>query len=112
MLLERLHFSKDTLSELVKIALPMVVSQGTFAVMIFTDRYFMSQIDPVHMAAALGGGVATFFSFCFFSGLLSYANALAAQYLGAGELNKCPKVVTQGIIMTCLLYTSPSPRDS
>ena len=60
MLLERLHFSKDTLSELVKIALPMVVSQGTFAVMIFTDRYFMSQIDPVHMAAALGGGVATY----------------------------------------------------
>ena len=44
----------------------------------------------------------TFFSFCFFSGLLSYANALAAQYLGAGELNKCPKVVTQGVIMTVL----------
>ena len=65
MLLDRLHFNKETLRELVIIALPMVVSQGTFAVMIFTDRYFMSQIDPMHMAAALGGGVATFFSFCF-----------------------------------------------
>lgn len=102
MLFDRLHFNKDTLRELVKIALPMVVSQGTFAVMIFTDRYFMSQIDPVHMAAALGGGVATFFSFCFFSGLLSYANALAAQYLGAGEIGKCSKVVTQGVIMTVM----------
>ena len=86
--------------ELLRLALPMVVSQGTFAVMIFTDRYFMSQIDPVHIAAALAGGVATFFSFCFFSGLLSYANALSAQYLGAGEKSKCPKVVTQGLIMT------------
>ncbi len=102
MLFDRLHFNKDTLRELVKIALPMVVSQGAFAVMIFTDRYFMSQIDPVHMAAALGGGVATFFSFCFFSGLLSYANALAAQYLGAGEPGKCSKVVTQGIVMTVM----------
>ena len=46
-------------AELLRLALPMVVSQGTFAVMIFTDRYFMSQIDPVHMAAALGGGVAS-----------------------------------------------------
>ncbi|MCH7817821.1 MAG: MATE family efflux transporter, partial [Proteobacteria bacterium] len=100
MLLDRLHFNQGTLRELVNIALPMVVSQGAFAVMIFTDRYFMSQIDPVHMAAALGGGVATFFSFCFFSGLFSYANAMAAQYLGAGELGKCPKVVTQGLIMT------------
>ncbi|MBT8101162.1 MAG: MATE family efflux transporter [Gammaproteobacteria bacterium] len=80
----------------------MVVSQGTFAVMIFTDRYFMSQIDPVHMAAALGGGVASFFSFCFFLGLFAYGNALAAQYLGAGEQEKCPKVVTQGLIMTVM----------
>ena len=90
------------MAELVRIALPMVVSQGTFAVMIFTDRYFMSQIDPAHMAAALGGGVASFFSFCFFVGLFSYSNALAAQYLGAGEHEKCPRVVTQGMIMTVM----------
>jgi len=88
--------------ELLRLALPMVVSQGAFAVMIFTDRYFMSQIDPAHMAAALGGGVASFFSFCFFIGLIAYANALTAQYLGAGEPEKCPKVVTQGMIMTMM----------
>ena len=102
MFLSRVHFKKDTLFELARIALPMVVSQGTFAVMIFTDRYFMSQIDSVHMAAALGGGVAAFFSFCFFTGLLSYANALTAQYLGAGELAKCSKVGTQGIVITIM----------
>jgi MATE family multidrug resistance protein len=96
------NFSRKTTLELLRLALPMVVSQGTFAVMIFTDRYFMSQIDPAHMAAALGGGVASFFSFCFFTGLLSYANAMAAQYLGAGEPQKCPKVVTQGMIMTAM----------
>ena len=61
MVLSRFQLRKDTLFELARIALPMVVSQGTFAVMIFTDRYFMSQIDSVHMAAALGGGVAAFF---------------------------------------------------
>lgn len=97
-----LNFKQQTMVELLRLALPMVVSQGAFAVMIFTDRYFMSQIDPVHMAAALGGGVASFFSFCFFIGLFSYANALAAQYLGAGESEKCPKVVTQGMIMTVM----------
>ena len=102
MVLSRFQLRKDTLFELARIALPMVVSQGTFAVMIFTDRYFMSQIDSVHMAAALGGGVAAFFSFCFFTGLPSYANALTAQYLGAGELGKCSKVVTQGIVITVM----------
>ena len=98
----RRPFTRKTMVELLRLALPMVVSQGTFAVMIFTDRYFMSQIDPVNMAAALGGGVASFFSFCFFVGLLSYGNALSAQYLGAGEPEKCPKVVTQGIVMTLM----------
>lgn len=96
------NFSRKTTAELLRLALPMVVSQGTFAVMIFTDRYFMSQIDPEHMAAAMGGGVASFFSFCFFIGLFSYANALSAQYLGAGEPEKCPKVVTQGMILTVM----------
>lgn len=99
MLIIRRNFNRQTMIELLRIALPMVVSQGAFAVMIFTDRYFMSQIDPAHMAAALGGGVASFFSFCFFIGLLSYSNALTAQYLGAGEPEKCPKVVTQGMII-------------
>ncbi len=100
------HLNRAALRELLRIALPMVVSQGTFAVMIFTDRYFLSQIDAVHMAAALGGGVASFFAFCFFLGALAYANALAAQYLGAGEREKCPKVVTQGLLMT--LATVPA----
>jgi MATE family multidrug resistance protein len=66
------NFNRQTTVELLRLALPMVVSQGIFAVMIFTDRYFMSQIDPAHMAAALGGGVASFFSLCFF----------ITQYLG------------------------------
>lgn len=96
------HFNSKTTAELMRLALPMIVSQGTFAVMIFTDRYFLSQVDTANMAAALGGGVASFFSFCFFLGVLSYANALAAQYLGAGDIEKCPKVVTQGMVMTVM----------
>ena len=99
---QHIQFNRATLRELIIVAVPMVVSQGTFAVMIFTDRYFLSQIDPVNMAAALGGGVAAFFSFSFFSGLLSYANAMVAQYLGAGQLHKCAKVVTQGWFLIAL----------
>ncbi len=94
------QLDRDTFREMVRIAVPMVVSQGTFALMIFTDRYFMSQISPTHMAASLGGGVAAFFSFCFFTGLFSYSNALVAQYFGAREFHKCAKVVTQGLIMS------------
>ncbi len=104
-MLKKLGISPTTLRELIVIAMPMVVSQGAFALMMFTDRLFVSKIGPEHMAAALGGGVAMFFSMSLFMGLLSYANALVAQYYGAGQLAKCPRVVTQGIMLAIL--TSP-----
>ncbi|MDC1527474.1 MATE family efflux transporter [Gammaproteobacteria bacterium] len=81
----------------------MVVSQGAFAIMIFTDRWFLAQISPTHMAAALGGGVAFWFAISLFNGILAYANALVAQYLGAGEFHKCTLVISQGILMSVAL---------
>lgn len=79
------------------LAYPMVISQGAFALMIFTDRFFMSMLSPTHMAASLGGGVASFFCMSLFIGILSYTNALSAQYFGQGQKEKCPRVVTQGL---------------
>lgn len=91
--------SLTTLRELARLSLPMVISQGAFAVMVFTDRWFLAQIDAVHIASAMGGGVAAFFSMSLFIGLISYANALVAQYYGSGQMQRCPLVVTQGVIL-------------
>lgn len=93
---------RSMLRRLVGLALPMVVSQGAFALMIFTARWLLAQISPAHMAAAMGGGVAWYFSFALFAGVLAYANALVAQYLGARETHKCSKVVTQGLLLALL----------
>ena len=92
-------FSLTTLKELFRLALPMVVSQGAWAAMVFTDRFFMSRIDATHIAASQGGGVTYFVSIAFFTGIIAYANPLVAQYLGSGQLHKCPRVVTQGALL-------------
>jgi len=94
--------SKGTTRELLDLALPMVVSQGSFAVMVFCDRWLLSLLGPEYMSAAMGGGVASFFSISLFMGVMSYANALVAQYYGAGDFHKCPRVVTQGLLMTAM----------
>ncbi|MGH1373438.1 MAG: MATE family efflux transporter [Cellvibrionaceae bacterium] len=93
---------RETLSMLLAIALPMIVSQSTYAVMIFTDRYFMSLIGPTHVAATLGGGVAALMCVSLFMGLLSYGNALVAQALGAKQYGQCSRTVTQGVVLTFL----------
>ncbi len=101
----RLHFDSSTLLALLRMSIPMVISQGAFAIMIFTDRYFLAQLGPAHMAAALGGGAACYFSYSLFSGVIAYANALVSQYRGAREPDKCSKVVTQGMLLStaCIL---------
>lgn len=91
--------SYATLRELLRLSLPMVVSQGAFAVMVFTDRIFMSYIDAAHIAAALGGGVAAFFCMSLFMGVITYGNALVAQYYGTGDMAKCSRVATQGALI-------------
>lgn len=94
--------ARGTARELFDLALPMVVSQGSYALMVFIDRLFLSMLGPEYMSAAMGGGVASFFTISLFIGVMSYANALVAQYYGAGEFHKCPRVVTQGTIMAIL----------
>lgn len=97
-----LNVDRKILKQLIVLATPMVISQGAFAVMTFTDRFFMSLISPTHMAASLGGGVAAFFCLSFFTGVLSYANALVAQYYGAGQWHKCSRVVTQSLMLCAI----------
>ena len=96
---------RATLKELLRLAYPMIISQGAFAVMIFTDRYFMSLVSPTHMGASLAGGVASFFCMSLFIGVLSYGNALTAQYFGRKQFDKCSRVVTQGLLLT--LFFAP-----
>ena len=92
--------SRKTLNELFRLALPMVVSQGALALMFFADRFFLSRISPVHVAAALGGGVSFWVCLCFFNGIAAYGNALVAQYFGRKEMGNCPRVVTQGVVLS------------
>lgn len=95
---------KTTARELLVLAWPMVVSQGAFALMIFTDRFFLSMVSPTHMGAALGGGVASYFCMSLFIGALSYANALVAQYFGQQAYEKCTRVLTQGLLLSVLSF--------
>ncbi|GAB5414511.1 MAG: MATE family efflux transporter [Congregibacter sp.] len=92
-------FSKYTLNELFRLALPMVVSQGAFALMMFADRFFLSRLSPVHVAASLGGGVSFWVCLCFFNGIAAYGNALVAQYYGRRDMASCSKALTQGVIL-------------
>ncbi|MEI8344800.1 MAG: MATE family efflux transporter [Candidatus Omnitrophota bacterium] len=90
--------------QMLAIALPMVVSQGCDTVMIFSGRLFLSKLGPDYMNAVMAGGLTVFMLMSFFVGLISYATALVAQYLGAGLKKNCELVVTQGVLLSIAVF--------
>jgi len=93
-----------SMREMIAIALPMVVSFACDMVMTFTDRLFLSKLGPVHMSAAMGGGLSCFMMMSFFLGLTGYTTALVAQYFGAEQKNRCSLVMTQAVIIIFVSY--------
>ncbi len=90
--------------EMVMISLPMVISFACDTAMTFTDRLFLSRLSPVHMNAAMAGGISYFLMLSFFFGLIGYVTALVAQYLGAQQKSQCSKVLTQAFIVIIFVY--------
>lgn len=105
---DMLQVKKETkpggIREMAGIAMPMVVSFACDTVMTFTDRMFLSRVSPVHMNASMAGGITYFLMLSFFYGLIGYVTALVAQYMGAGQNDKCSKVTVQALLIIAFVY--------
>jgi MATE family multidrug resistance protein len=92
---------RDERRELLVLALPMIASQACEALMMVTDRIFLSWQGAEAMSAAMAAGVTCFLFCTFFVGLISFGNALVAQHLGAGQRDRCALVGAQ-LLMVAL----------
>ncbi|MEI8079811.1 MAG: MATE family efflux transporter [bacterium] len=103
-LLQRQFAGPGGITELWRIALPMVISTALDTAMMFIDRCFLARLDPLHMAACMTGGITAFACTTFFIGLIGYATALVAHQYGAGQKAGCPRTITQGLILALVAY--------
>ncbi|HPN85176.1 MAG TPA: MATE family efflux transporter [Victivallales bacterium] len=92
------------ISELWKIALPMVLSSSFETCVMFIDRLMLSKVSSVQMAAMLGGGLTCFTMMTFFMGMIGYSSAMIAHLFGANRKQECSKMVTQSFILSILSY--------
>ena len=83
--------------EVLRIAIPLIVSTGTWTVMNFTDRMFLLWYSKDSMAAALPAGMVHFAMVCFPLGVAAYVSTFVAQYHGAGQPHRIGPAVWQGI---------------
>jgi len=83
--------------EVLRLALPLVVSTASWTVMNFIDRMFLLWDSTTSMAAAMPAGVLYFAVICFPLGTASYVNTFVAQYEGAGRPERIGRAVWQGV---------------
>ncbi len=85
-----------------QIAWPLIISSGTFAVLNFCDRLFLSWYSEDAFRASLPSGILFFTLICGFMALAGFTNTFVAQFWGAGDKEGCARATTQGIFFALL----------
>ena len=83
--------------EVLKIAVPLILSTGSWSIQHFVDRMFLTWYSRDALAAASPAGMLYFTFASFFIGTASYVNTFVAQYSGAGHSRRVGPAVWQGI---------------
>ncbi|MGD9724668.1 MAG: MATE family efflux transporter [Pirellulales bacterium] len=92
-----LHERAGTFGELLRVALPLIISAGSTAMMYVIDRVMLSWESLDTMAAALPAGVLHWNIMVLALGTVAYGNAFIGQYEGAGDHHRVGPVVWQGV---------------
>jgi MATE family multidrug resistance protein len=83
--------------EVLRVAMPLVVSSLSWTVMTFCDRMMIAWQSPTAMAAAFAASAPWFAMLCLPLGICSYANTFVAQYDGARQQERIGPVVWQAV---------------
>ena len=83
--------------QVLKIALPLILSTSAMTIQLFVDRVFLMWYDREAMSAAMLAGILNFTAFSFFLGTAAYVNTFVSQYDGAGRPNRIGAAIWQSI---------------
>lgn len=103
------------LIEVLRVAIPLMISTGLFSVTLFVDRTFLLWYDGTSMGAAMAAGNVFWVSICGPIGIVSMSGAIIAQYVGAGQSDRVGRFLWQTVwmslaflpIMAAVAYLGP-----
>ncbi|MDW7681342.1 MAG: MATE family efflux transporter [bacterium] len=95
--LENRWYREGGYREVLKLALPLILSTGSTSLQHFVDRMFLTWYSPEAIAASVPCGILSFTLMCLFIGTAAYVNPFVAQYYGAKQNHQIGPAVWQGI---------------
>ncbi len=73
------------IAEVFRVALPLMISAGTFSLVLFADRTLLLYHDGPSMSASMAGGALFWVLTCLPVGIVSMTGAIVGQHIGAGR---------------------------
>lgn len=96
------YHAKAGYRELLKIAIPLILSTSAWSIQHFVDRMFLTWYSPESIAAAMPAGIFNFTIMTLFIGTASYINTFVAQYFGSKQFKNIGPIVWQGIYIAVI----------
>ncbi len=87
----------QSIAEVLRMALPLMVSTGTFSLVLFADRTFLLWYDGKQMSASMAAGNLYWTLVCFPIGITSMTGAIVAQYVGSGKEREVGRFIWQSV---------------
>jgi MATE family multidrug resistance protein len=88
--------------ELLRVAVPLIISAGSQSLMNVIDRMFLTWWDPNALAASLPAILLNWTILSLPFGIVVYSNTFVAQYEGVGRKNRVAAAIWQGVWMSLL----------
>jgi MATE family multidrug resistance protein len=98
--------------DVLKQAIPIIISGGSISLMNFTDRMFLMWYDADAMTASMQGGMLFWSAVAIPAHIASFVTTFVAQYNGSGNERRIGAIVWQGIwfglvMMPVLMFLYP-----
>ena len=101
---DELSLRETSLKYMLKLAAPMVVTNISFTVMQFVDRFMVSRLGTDALAAILPAGIVSFIPASFAIGVMTSVSTFVSQSLGRGERKACGQYCWQAIYMGLVYF--------
>jgi len=96
--------AETSLKYMLKLAAPMVITNISFTVMQFVDRFMVSRLGTDALAAILPAGMVSFLPASFAIGVITSVATFVSQSLGKAQLKDCSNYYWQAIYMGLAYY--------
>lgn len=91
-----------SIREVLRVALPLMVSAGTFSLVLFADRTLLLWHDGPSMSASMAGGNLFWVLVCLPVGIASMTGAIVSQYVGSQEPHKIGRFLWQSVWLSLM----------